>query len=125
MSDRTYQTIDDLLADAADVAERQSWEFEEIGDLLAADKADIEYYCGKVDYEREEREIEARDEERRKTPEQKAADAIKKKKKQDNYDYVFKGITREGFVPTSKDMRKRERLLADMEKTKNVPFPFE
>jgi hypothetical protein len=120
-----YQSNDDLLADADDVAGRQAWEFEEPGDLLAADKADIEYYCNKVDYEREEREMEARDEEYLKTPEQKAADAIKKKEEQDNYDYVFKGIIREGFMPTDKDIRKRSQLLADGEQTKNVPFPFE
>jgi hypothetical protein len=120
-----YQSNDDLLADADDVAGRQAWKFEEPGDLLAADKADIEYYCNKVDYEREEREMEARDEEYLKTPEQKAADAIKKKEEQDNYDYVYDGVVREGFAPTPKDMRKRTQLLADREQTKNVPFPFE
>ena len=123
MSD--YQSNDDLLADAKDVAERQAWGFEEPGDLLASSKSDIEYYCSKVDYKREEREMEARDEEYLKTPEQKAADAIKKKKEQANYDYVYDGIVREGFVLTPKDMRKRAQILADREQTKNVPFPFE
>jgi phage terminase small subunit len=124
-NDNTYQTPDDLLEGAIDAAERQAWEFEEIGDLLAADKADIEYYCNQVDYEKEKREMEERDAERRKSPEQKAADAVKKKERQDNYDYVYKGITREGFAPTDRHKSIRERHLANMERLKDTPFPFE
>jgi hypothetical protein len=124
MSSNGYQSNDDLLADAVDVAERQTWEFEEPGDLLAADKADIEYYCSQV--------IEETEEERKewwaeylKTPEEKAVDAAKKKKDEDRYDYVSKGIIREGFTPTDRDNASRELYLANMEQTKNKPFPFE
>jgi hypothetical protein len=124
MSSNGYRTNDDLLDDAVDVAERQTWEFDEPGDALGKGR-DIEWYCSQVDYEKEEREIEARDAERRKTPEEKAVDAVKKKEEQDNYDYVYKGIVRESFVPTPRDIKRRERLLANREKTKNVPFPFE
>jgi hypothetical protein len=123
-NDNTYQTPDDLLADAIDVAERQSWEFEEPGDLLAADKADIEYYCSQVREETEE-EKEAWWAEYLKTPAEKAADAAKKKKDDDRYDYVSKGIIREGFVPTDMDMMERELLIANRERLKDTPFPFE
>jgi hypothetical protein len=119
-----YQPIDDLLADAIDVAERKTWEFEDPGDALAGGR-DIEWYCNQVDYEKEARESEARAAERRKTPAQKAEDAAKKEEEQNRYDYVYKGITREGFVPTQLDIRKKEHHLADLERLRDVPFPFE
>lgn len=123
-NDRTYRTTDDLLADAIDVAERQIWEFEDPGDALAGGR-DIEWYCAQVDYKKEARERDAREAERRKTPAQKAEDVVKKKEAQDRYDYFYQGITREGFVPTDRDIRKKEELIAHRERMKDVPFPFE
>jgi hypothetical protein len=119
-NDNTYQTPDD----AIDVAERKAWEFEEPGDLLARGEADIEYYCSQVREETEE-EKEAWWTEYLKTPEEKAADAAKKKKDDDRYEYVSKGIIREGFIPTDRNKASRELLIANRERLKDTPFPFE
>jgi hypothetical protein len=124
MTNTTYRSKDDLLGDAIEAAQRRAWAFEDAGDLLAAGEADIEDYC--VDSQDEdEEEIDRRLLEHLKTPEQKAEDAAKKKYKQDKCDYFYEGIVREGFIPTEMDTRIRKQHLFDMERLKDVPFPFE
>lgn len=87
-----YRSNDDLLADADDVAERDDWGVDDIGDLLAADKMDIEYLCSLVEEETEE--DRARREWRENWP---------GSLDQHRYNYIYLGIRAEGYVPSEQD----------------------
>lgn len=121
-----YRSIDDLLAESDDADRRRSFEGEDWGELIASGRMDEDDYAVDAwELEREEARFAARRAEALKTPEQKAQDAAKKQAEQNQYDYVNEGIIRDGFVPTDRDVRKREELLAHREKMKDVPFPYE
>ncbi len=107
----SYRSNDDLLADADDVAERQGWEFEEPGDLLAAGKTDIEYYCSQAREESEE-EIRVREWEEKWLGSQEHYRFL----------YVYTGVKEEGFIPTAQDKLDQQQKHGSNEDVIEIPF---